>query len=85
VQEKPAVGSAFFGALHSDCIAKPTKDANVHFFTNISYSATFYKIFSVNFTSEFRELPEDPTCVCVCLYVCMCIYMYMYIYIVLND
>ena len=52
MQEKPAVGSAFFGALHSDCIAKPTKDANVHFFI---HSSKFLQIISANY-GNFSKL-----------------------------
>ena len=81
MKEKPAVGSPCSGEFPSDRVPKVTKDANVHFFTNISYSATFYKIFSVNFTSEFRELPEDPTCVCVCVCMFVCVYICICIYI----
>ena len=62
LKEKPAVDSPCFGAFPSNPIPNATKDANVHFFTHITNSSTIYKLFPVNFTSEFRELSENPLC-----------------------
>jgi len=48
VEEKPTVGSQFFGAFPSDRIPKVKKDVNVYFL--------FTMPIPVNYTSEFREM-----------------------------
>ena len=45
VQVEPTVGSEFWGAFRSDCIAKPTKDVTVHFFI---HSSNFLQIIPAN-------------------------------------
>jgi len=73
VKEKSAVDSPLFGAFPSDRIPKATKDANVYFFIHISDSSKFYKIFTVNFTSELGELFEATTWIYIYIYIYMCV------------